>query len=125
LESQSNGLAAMAVKSGGMQPSLKAVIETFIEQERLPSGYLDTVERWFLPLAEQLLQKAASARGTLVVGISGSQGSGKSTLASLLVLLLRELMGLRAVNLSIDDFYLTRARRQELARDVHPLFATR
>src|SRR5690606_12103429 len=99
--------------------------EDFIERERLPAGYLDTVERWFLPLAERLLQKVASARGTLVVGISGSQGSGKSTLAALLVLLLRELMGLRAVNLSIDDFYLTRARRRDLARDIHPLLATR
>lgn len=108
-----------------MQPNLKAAIEHFIEQEHLPSGYMVTVERAFLPLAEQLLQKAATAHGTLVVGISGSQGSGKSTLAALLVLLLRELMGLRAVNLSIDDFYLTRAQRLALAREVHPLLATR
>src|SRR5690606_4863861 len=33
--------------------------------------------------------------------------------------------GLRAVSLSIDDFYHTRDTRQRLARAVHPLFATR
>lgn len=108
-----------------MQPALAAVIEDFIANEGLPAGYADTVERWFLPLAEELLRRAAAHPEPLVVGISGSQGSGKSTLAQLLVLLLRELMGLRAVNLSIDDFYLGHAERQALARDVHPLLATR
>jgi D-glycerate 3-kinase len=35
------------------------------------------------------------------------------------------MMGLNAINLSIDDFYLTRADREMLARTVHPLLATR
>jgi D-glycerate 3-kinase len=60
----------------------------------------------------------------LIVGLCGSQGSGKSTTC-------RELAegwrreGLRVAVLSLDDLYLRRAERQRLARDVHPLLATR
>ena len=108
-----------------MNSSLRSAIESFIAHEKLPADYLQTVELWFVPLAETILRRVASSTSTLVVGISGSQGSGKSTLASLLVLLLKELMGLRAINLSIDDFYHTHAHRQQLAHDVHPLLATR
>jgi len=61
----------------------------------------------------------------LLVGINGSQGSGKSTLASLLALLLRQFHGLGVIQLSIDDFYLTRESRRSLAERVHPLLATR
>jgi len=55
---------------------------------------------------------------------SGVQGSGKSTLAAQVVALAR-LRGVRAVAVSIDDFYLGRRERQRLARTVHPLLATR
>jgi D-glycerate 3-kinase len=108
-----------------LSSSLLAVLEQFVAREKLPFSYIETVERWFVPLAEQVLHKASTNHQALLVGISGCQGSGKSTLASLLVLLMRELMGLKAVNLSIDDFYLTHADRQALARTVHPLLATR
>lgn len=67
---------------------------------------------------------AAPHRKPLVVGISGAQGSGKTTLVAHLVAQL-ETSGLRVARLSLDDLYLTRAERQQLAREVHPLFATR
>ena len=108
-----------------MDPSLQSVVDTFVEQEKLPAEYVGTVEHWFLPLAEQILHRVASHQGTFVIGVSGSQGSGKTTLASLLVKLLEAMAGLRCINLSIDDFYLTHAERQELAQTVHPLLATR
>lgn len=56
----------------------------------------------------------------LIVGICGAQGSGKTTVA-------RALAGRvpGAVTVSIDDFYLGRDARMQLARDLHPLFATR
>ena len=60
----------------------------------------------------------------LFVGICGSQGSGKSTLAAELACRLRA-SGLRVVILSIDDLYLSREARRELAASVHPLLATR
>jgi D-glycerate 3-kinase len=79
------------------------------------------VERHWRPLAERI---AGEARHPLVVGINGAQGSGKSTLCRFLELLLDQL-GLRAITLSLDDLYLTRAGRQALAQSTHPLFATR
>lgn len=63
-------------------------------------------------------------RTPLVVGISGAQGSGKTTLVSQLATQL-EASGMRVAALSLDDLYLTRAERQRLAAEVHPLFATR
>ncbi len=63
-------------------------------------------------------------QATPVFGIAGLQGSGKSTLAAQ-VAALAETRGLRAAVLSIDDFYLRREQRQRLAREVHPLLATR
>jgi D-glycerate 3-kinase len=67
---------------------------------------------------------AAPHRVPLVVGISGAQGSGKSTLVVRLAGLL-EGKGLRVAALSLDDLYLTRAERLQMADEVHPLFATR
>lgn len=58
------------------------------------------------------------------VGLSGGQGAGKSTLGSLIVSAC-DFFGIRACVLGIDDFYLTREARRELARRVHPLFETR
>jgi len=58
--------------------------------------------------------------GLFVLGICGAQGSGKSTLAKQL---LARVEG--AAVLSLDDLYLRRQERAELAAQVHPLFATR
>lgn len=65
------------------------------------------------------------AAGLRVAAISGAQGSGKSTLAAFLVDELARAHGLRAVALSLDDFYLGQAQRRALAASVHPLLATR
>ncbi len=60
----------------------------------------------------------------LVVGISGAQGSGKTTLVAALAKQLKA-AGRRVAALSLDDLYLSRVARQRLAREVHPLLATR
>ena len=59
-----------------------------------------------------------------VLGISGAQGSGKSTLAAFLAQALAA-KGLSVAVLSLDDVYRTRAERETLAADVHPLLLTR
>jgi D-glycerate 3-kinase len=61
---------------------------------------------------------------TSTVGLCGSQGSGKSTAAAKVMGRLQA-VGLKTALLSLDDLYLNRARRAELAREVHPLLATR
>ena len=97
----------------------------FLARERLPENYLATARRCFDPLAEQLAERARSRDRALVVGINGAQGSGKSTLCAYLAAALTAGHGVKAVALSLDDFYLTRAEREQLADSVHPLLRTR
>lgn len=54
-----------------------------------------------------------------LIAVVGAQGCGKTTLARAAA----ERFG--AVQISIDDAYLTRAEREVLARDVHPLWQHR
>jgi D-glycerate 3-kinase len=54
-----------------------------------------------------------------LLGIAGAQGCGKSSLAAHLA------AKFECAQMSLDDFYLTKAARQTLAKKVHPLFATR
>jgi D-glycerate 3-kinase len=75
-------------------------------------------------LAEVDAGLAATTRRPLVLGICGTQASGKSTLARAVVAALIE-RGIAAAALSLDDLYRTRAEREGLARDVHPLLLTR
>ncbi|WP_174292452.1 kinase [Sphingomonas bacterium] len=60
----------------------------------------------------------------LVLGLCGAQGSGKSTASAVLAERLTA-RSLTAVTLSLDDLYLTREERMQLADSVHPLLATR
>jgi D-glycerate 3-kinase len=98
-------------------------IAALIEAERLPADYRAVVDDYWRPLAEKIASHAEAKR-PLVVGINGAQGSGKTTLCKFLEPLLAE-RGLRAVILSLDDLYLSRAERALAAADHHPLFATR
>lgn len=77
----------------------------------------------YLPLAAWIA--ARRGPGAFVLGINGAQGSGKSTLAALLARVLGEGFGWRVAVLSLDDLYRTRAEREALAQDVHPLLRTR
>ncbi len=70
-------------------------------------------------VAERLARRRAGDP-PLILGLCGAQGSGKSTVAARLAGQVE-----RSAILSLDDLYLTRAERQTLAREAHPLFATR
>ena len=98
-------------------------IGELIAEERLPESYREVVSEFWQPLANRIGREAAT-RKPLIVGINGAQGSGKSTVCRFLESLLRP-RGLRTVTLALDDLYLTRDERSALAREVHPLFATR
>lgn len=64
------------------------------------------------------------ASGARIYGITGPQGCGKSTLTAQLAGAAAT-AGVRLASVSIDDFYLDHDARQALAREVHPLLATR
>lgn len=97
-------------------------LSRFIQTERLPAGFADMARAVCAPLVETILARRTGPG--FVVGICGPQASGKSTLTAVLAAMLRA-RGLTTAVLSIDDLYLTRAERQVLAREVHPLLATR
>jgi D-glycerate 3-kinase len=101
---------------------MSTAINHLIEAEGLPPDYREVIDRHWRPLSEDIAERALD--GPVIVGINGAQGSGKSTLCKFLEVLLVE-HNQRAVTLSLDDLYLTRAERQAMARDEHPLFATR
>ncbi|EJL30849.1 hypothetical protein [Novosphingobium sp. AP12] len=77
-----------------------------------------------LPIHDAILARSTQSKGTTVAGLCGSQGSGKTTIADGIAHALR-LGGRSVVSLSIDDVYLSRRQREQLASDVHPLLITR
>lgn len=62
---------------------------------------------------------------TRIVGLSGGQGSGKSTLTALVASYLEQIYNRRVATLSLDDIYLSKTVRRQLARSTHPLLETR
>jgi D-glycerate 3-kinase len=109
-----------------------AAVAEFITAEQLPPSFEQLAQIYYLPLAQriardtQLAQDANSAsRQARLVGINGAQGTGKSTLAALLKCILEAGANLTCAIVSIDDVYLTRAERAELAQTIHPLLLTR
>jgi D-glycerate 3-kinase len=79
------------------------------QEERI----LSELWRLWLPLAMQLAEIRTKLGRTLIQGILGGQGTGKSTLCAIVRIILRHL-GYSAIDLSLDDLYLTYAERQKL-----------
>lgn len=97
----------------------------FLQEHQLDRGYTQQITDYFAPLARELVNLHQNKKQTIIVGINGAQGSGKSTLSELLVSLFEKHYSLNAVTLSLDDFYYTHNERQQLAHNIHALFATR
>ena len=57
--------------------------------------------------------------------IAGSQGAGKSTLAKIFKLVLENVYKKKVMLLSIDDYYLSKNKRNKLSKNIHPLLITR
>lgn len=99
-------------------------LDDFLAAERLPESFRLTVEQVCTPLADRAARLRQVRKRTVTLGLCGPQGSGKTAIAAASVKML-EARGLRAVALSLDDFYLSREVRLRLAKDVHPLLAVR
>lgn len=105
--------------------SLPTWQQAFLERHHLDIAYLEYARRWFAPLGETLAAHPDGAGAPGMVAVNGCQGSGKTTACDYLRAMLEAELGLRVLTLSLDDFYLTRAGRTDLADSVHPLLLTR
>jgi D-glycerate 3-kinase len=76
------------------------------------------------PLLINSLSTRPGSGKPLLISLGGAPGSGKSTLARMLCFVLNQ-AGRRCQLLSLDDFYLTLAARQLLARQIHRLCSVR
>ncbi|AJQ93895.1 hypothetical protein [Gynuella sunshinyii] len=83
----------------------------------------------YLPLARFIALRSeqiqAREQRAAVIGINGSQGSGKTTINAFLQIILTRGFGKNVAGFSIDDVYKTYHQRQQMAAQVHPLFAIR
>ncbi|WP_243760210.1 kinase [Pseudomaricurvus hydrocarbonicus] len=100
-------------------------LQDFLNHHQLPDSYAETIDNYVRPMAQALAQQHAQEVRPLIVGVNGCQGSGKTTLSDAMVMILAGEYQLKAVAISIDDFYLTKAERETLATEVHPLLRTR
>jgi D-glycerate 3-kinase len=99
-------------------------IDQFLLEQELPERFRDTLDGICQPLAARATRLRQVRRKSVVIGLCGAQGSGKSTIAAATVKLLED-DGLTAVAVSLDDFYLSKRGREQLAKRTHPLLATR
>ena len=102
-----------------------SALQHFLARHQLPDSYLSMAQNTFSPLIDEFNHQHQINQKTYIIGINGCQGSGKSTLADYLCTVVAEKYHLPTVALSLDDFYLTKAERIELARKIHPLLAQR
>ena len=100
-------------------------LHSLIEKEALPNGFASLAMDYYLPLADAIQSWTQSSNTPLVIGINGAQGTGKSTMSKVLALALEHKHSLKMAIISIDDIYLTRTERTQLASEIHPLFQTR
>ncbi|CAG0976965.1 partial D-glycerate 3-kinase, partial [Gammaproteobacteria bacterium] len=103
---------------------IRPAFQAKMRKEQLAESLEDSLCRAYLPLAHWVRRQKQPGKA-LVLGVNGAQGSGKSTLCGFLKLILREAYGYNVAGISLDDLYKTRAERQRMAREIHPLFATR
>ena len=104
---------------------LKVAFQQFLDSNKLPQSYIEIAKRYFDPIASEIANNFLRTEITQVIGINGSQGSGKSTLADYLCMSIKQNFEIRTISLSLDDFYLTKEERNQLAKNIHPLLAQR
>ena len=100
-------------------------LETFIQQEGLNDIFRRNATDYFNAYAHRLAQIAEASSRPIIVGVNGAQGSGKSTLSQYLSQMMPMQLGVDCHVLSVDDFYLSKAKRKRLAASVHPLLGIR
>ena len=79
---------------------------------------LPDIEKIYMPLFKKIRSKK-------MIMIAGSQGSGKSSLSELIKVIYKKHYKKKVTIISIDDFYHSIKKRNQISRDIHPLFSVR
>lgn len=103
----------------------RPMIEAFIETHKLPEGFKELVKDYYQPLTDRIYSQFKTHDKTYFVGVNGCQGSGKSTLSAYIAQYLTSTYNLNVVVMSLDDFYLSQDKRNQLAIDIHPMLEKR
>jgi D-glycerate 3-kinase len=101
------------------------MLSAFIKENKLPNQFKNTAELYYKPLAHRIFKQYSENKQPFFVGVNGCQGSGKSTLTEFISKYLSSQYQLRIAIMSLDDFYLSSEKRNQLAHDIHPLLSTR
>ena len=77
---------------------------------------LKCTELWsfYLPIAQYLIKKHTNMNSCYITGVIGGPGAGKTTFAKLLTHIMKTGYHLLAVDISSDDFYISRSERISL-----------
>ena len=79
---------------------------------------LPDIEKIYMPLFKKIRSKK-------MIMVAGSQGSGKSSLSELIKVIYKKHYKKKVTIISIDDFYHSIKKRNQISRDIHPLFSVR
>ena len=103
---------------------MKIDINIFIQQQLLISTNkkfsIAYISRSITPIIDKIINTNDNK-----FLISGSQGVGKSTLAIIIKLVIEKIYKKKVMILSIDDYYLSKNKRNEISKKIHPLLKTR
>lgn len=105
--------------------ALRGIFRQTIHDLMLDEILMEDLDRVYMPLANMINMGFNTDARTHIIGVNGAQGAGKTTFGTLLKVVLEKSFGQKVVQMSIDDIYLSHAQREQLAKDVHPLLATR
>ena len=106
----------------------KKYLKYLKKQEILGQPFQDKygqLKNYYIPICNLIYKNYLTKNKVIIIGLSGSQGSGKSTITEILKIILKTKYNLNTVSFSIDDFYKTKAERNKMSKNTHPLFLTR
>ncbi len=102
---------------------------SFLKKEKIfgksYSIKIKNLKKIYIPMSFWIEDRYKKKGKTLFLGFSGGQGSGKTTITAILKIILRKFFKREVYISSIDDFYKTLKKRDEMSQKIHPLFKTR
>ena len=99
-------------------------ISTFIQENLKKLTNKNFSKKYISQFIFPIINKINNSKDNKFI-IAGSQGAGKSTIAKIFKLVLENAYKKKVMLLSIDDYYLSKNKRNKLSKNIHPLLITR